>query len=259
MAGRYLRRMPIFNERGFTVLGNLLGERRLSHTPPPLNELSEKVSATQERLRVSRPHRRTFEGQIQAYWGCESPLPVDIALSMLSVMMYRHDVAEAGGPTLFEVDEESESEPSVAVAANPSVYEAAVFQLFHGYDRPYYYGINAVCDASSENAELFLRLSAELVEGVATQIARNRGRTLPPATQHKLLASVGRRSSTHGIFPMTTRFEFWLRKSPTVICANPLNRTGQLSPMPSASFSPVRRVSRVAIRCCASPPVRRRL
>ena len=150
------------------------------------------MSATKERLRISDSQRQTFEEQIRAYWGHESPLPADVALSMLLVMMHRFDGRRGrAGPTLFEVDEESESEPSVAVAANPSVYEAAVFQLFHEYDRPYYYGIDAVCDASSENAELFLQLSAELVEGVATQIARNKGRTLTPATQHKLLRERG--------------------------------------------------------------------
>jgi hypothetical protein len=73
------------------------------------------------------------------------------------------------------------------VAANDSVYEAAVFHLFHHYDRPYYFGIDDVCDASSENAEQFLQLAAVLVETVATQVACAKPPTLPPPVQHKLL------------------------------------------------------------------------
>ncbi len=83
---------------------------------------------------------------------------------MLLVMMHRYDVRGRSGPTLFQMEEDQEDGPSVAVAANESVCEAANFQLFHYYDRPYYFGIDDVCDASSENAEQFLQLSAELVE-----------------------------------------------------------------------------------------------
>ena len=141
-----------------------------------------------KRLQISESQRHAFEEQIRTYWGEKSPLPADVSLSMLHVMMHRYNVRRnRTGPSLFENDEESDAEASVVVAANDAVYEAAIFQLFQRYDRPYYFGIDAVCDASSENAELFLQLSAELVEAVATQIARNRPATLTPAMQNKLL------------------------------------------------------------------------
>ena len=95
------------------------------------------------------------------------------------------------------------------------MYEAAVFHLFHHYDRPYFYGIDNVCDASSENAEQFLRLSAELVEAVATQLARSKSPTLTPVTQHKLLRERGSKIMEKWDFPQDTAVRRLVRASPT--------------------------------------------
>ena len=121
---------------------------------------------------------------------------------MLHVMMHRFGVRRGRAvPTLFGLEDE-DAETTIVVAANSSVYEAAVFQLFHDYDRPYYYGIDNLCDASSENAELLLRLSADLVEAVATQLARSNSSSLTPSTQHKLLRERGALGSwTSGTIP----------------------------------------------------------
>ena len=191
MATRYLRRMPLLNEKGLTVLGNLLSEEDVGLTPGRLRELDERVAATQKRLRIPTAQREVFDKQVQEYWRGKTPVPRDIALGMIHVMMHRFGVRRGrASPSLFG-DEGEEAEPSITVAANSSVYEAAVFHLFRDYDRPYYYGIDNLCDASSENAELFLRLSADLVEAVATQLARSKAPSLTPVMQHKLLRERG--------------------------------------------------------------------
>lgn len=191
MATRYLRRMPLLNEKGLTVLGNLLQEDEVGLTPGKLKELQGRVSATQKRLRVSDTQRDNFEAQVRTFWGEKTPVPRDVALGMTNVMMHRLGVRKRrSNPSLFG-DEADESEPSITVAANGSVYEAALFHLFQDYDRPYYYGIDNLCDASSENAELFLRLSADLVDAVATQLARSKPPSLTPSMQHKLLRDRG--------------------------------------------------------------------
>jgi hypothetical protein len=191
MAGRYLRRMPLLNERGLTELGNLLGDVTVAITSGRLRELAQRVDAAQKRLHVSPAQRQTFEEQVRDFWGAGTSIPEDVALRMLLVMMHRYDVRRGkAAPSLFPGEEEPQSD-AVVVAANDSVYEAAVFQLFHHDERPYYFGIDDVCDASSENAEQFLQLAAVLVEAVATQVARARTPTLPPAVQHKLLRERG--------------------------------------------------------------------
>ncbi len=87
------------------------------------------------------------------------------------------------------------------MTANDGVFDAAVFHLFRNYDRPYYYGIDAVCDAGTENPEQFLRLAAELVEAVVTQLARSKPPSLAPMTQHKLLRDTAQRIIEKWSFP----------------------------------------------------------
>jgi hypothetical protein len=190
MAGRYLRRMPLLNERGLTDLGNLLGDANVSITTGRLKELAGRVDAAQKRLSVSGPQREGFEQQIREFWGGAS-VSEDVHLRMLLVMMHRYDNRrKKSARPLFPTEEEA-ADDSVVVAANDSVRDAALFQLCHHEDRPYYFGIDDVCDASTENAEQFLQLAAKLVEEVVTQVSRARTPTLAPAVQHKLLRDRG--------------------------------------------------------------------
>lgn len=188
MASRYLRRMPLLNDRGLNSLGNLLGDTDVTIAPSKMKELQQFSESVQNRLRVSDSQRAAFLDQIRASAPASSPILEDVLLNMLAVMMHRFDNRRGkAAPALFEMDEEEGTEPSGNVAANDGVREAATFQLFHRFDRPYYYGIDDVCDASSENAEQFLQLAAGLVEAIATQIARAKPPTLTPAMQHRLL------------------------------------------------------------------------
>src|SRR5207245_3822768 len=56
---------------------------------------------------------------------------------------------------------------------------------------PFYCGIDDLCDASSEDAELFLQLSAVLVDTAATQVIRSRGPQLSAGTQNRQLRERG--------------------------------------------------------------------
>lgn len=207
MASRYLRRMPLLNDKGLTVLANLLPEVDVEITQGRLKDLGSKVDSAQSQLHISVPLRAAYEKQIRGYWGDKTAMPPDIALAMLLVMMHRTEVRRPNKPsrTLFDeiepVEAAPEPEPSRPVAANDAVYEAALFQLFHHYERPYYYGIDAVCDAGSENAEQILRLSAELVEAVVTQLARAKPASLAPVAQHKLLRETANRIMEKWSFP----------------------------------------------------------
>lgn len=213
MASRYLRRMPLLNDKGLTVLGNLLHEAGAGLTPGRLRDLGEKVDSAQSQLRISATLRTGYEKQIREYWGEKTPLPNEIALGMLLVMMHRYEVRRAKAvPGLFDYQGEGESEQGRPVAANDAVYETALFQLFRGYERPYYYGIDAVCDAGSENAEQFLRLSAELVEAVVTQLARSKPPSLSPVSQHKLLRETADRIMEKWSFPQDSAVKRMVRR-----------------------------------------------
>ncbi len=187
MASRYLRRMPVLSERGLTNITNLLGDTVVAISPPELARLRKSVASTQKSLEINAADRSRLERQIEDFKKADTE---EVQLQMLKVMMHRFAVRRRRlAPSLFAADEQTESD--VQVAANADVYSAAVFNLFHDHKRPYYFGIDDVCDASSENAEQFLQLTAELVEEIVTQVARGKSVQLTPQKQDMLLRKCG--------------------------------------------------------------------
>ena len=146
------------------------------------------MNAAQRRLQIADPRRQAYMKEIEEFRVGGKPVLEDVALAMLSVMLHRYD-KRRGQPSMFGDDDDPE--PSRPVTANSSVYEAARLHLLHRFDRPYYYGIDDLCDASSENAEQFLQLAAVLVETAATQVIRSKPALLTAETQHRLLRKRG--------------------------------------------------------------------
>ena len=101
------------------------------------------------------------------------------------------DVNDLRQRSLFS-DADGEPEPRKPVVADSEVYDGALVRLLHDFDRPYYYGIDALCDASSENAETFLRLAGDLVDAITTSLIRVRAATLSARAQHKHITESGR-------------------------------------------------------------------
>ncbi len=188
MAGRYLRRMPLLSNKNLVVLGDLLGDEEIAVSPSDGKRLGETTQAVQRRLQVAESRVETFRKDVAKYRVGGKPVAEDVALAMVAVMLHRYE-KRRGQPSMFGADDDPE--PSRPVSANPSVYEAARLHLLHKFDRPYYYGIDDLCDASSENAEQFLQLAAVLVETTATQLIRSKPALLTATTQHRLLRKRG--------------------------------------------------------------------
>ena len=201
MASRYLRRMPLLSERGLANLGDLLGDTTAFLRASALETLRRKVQTAQNRLHIGLADRDRLESTIARYPKAQTE---DVRLAMLYIMMHRLEGRrrrKAAG--LFD-DPRATASPDLEVAANDGVHGAALFQL-QDYGRPYYYGIDRLCDASSENAEQFLQLAAELVEAVVTQLARGKPVVLSPARQHALLRARGERIMDGWRFPHDAR------------------------------------------------------
>jgi hypothetical protein len=198
MASRYLRRMPVLSERGLTILTNLLADADVSINPAALTALRKQVESLENRLDISADDRQRLESQIRDFRKANSE---ELVLAMLCIMMHRFSIRRGRrNPTLFDIQDD-EREADIRVAANDSVYAAALFQLFHEHNRPYYCGIDDLCDASTENAEQFLQLAAELVEAVVTQVARGKPALLTPERQHALLRRRGEKIMQGWRFP----------------------------------------------------------
>ncbi len=185
MAARYLRQMPLFAARGLGNLGDFLSTEVTPMAPGKVRELSKQVDASQEQLDIAPTRRAQLEAEIERYsLGSRSgQLTAELRLAMLSIMMYRY-ANRVPQESLFAQDD---PEPSRPLVADSTVLDAARLHMLHRLGRPFFYGIDALCDAGSENAEQFLRLASLLVEQAATQITRSKPPSIDAGTQHRLL------------------------------------------------------------------------
>ncbi|RUV55772.1 hypothetical protein EOA85_20495 [Mesorhizobium sp. M5C.F.Ca.IN.020.29.1.1] len=186
MAGRYLSQMEVFNRRGLNTLGDLLSTHVDTLPPSKAEKLAKKVDATQRRYSITAERRANLEREVADYLDKAGENSDDLKLSILSILLerYANRTPQRG---LFEDEPEVEGEPSRPLTAGSAVADGAKIHLLHQFDRPYYYGIDALCDASSENAEQFLHLAARLVAQSETQLIRSKSPTLSSQVQHNLL------------------------------------------------------------------------
>jgi len=166
MAQRYLRQMPLFQSRGLERLSDLLRTEEAQIGARHRTELQASIASACRQLGVNDQRVSGLRELIDEY---RREAPEDIKLAMLRILVHRY-VIRTPQRSMFDDDRD----PPKPLAADSSVYDGARVQLLHEFNRPYFFGIDDVCDASSENAEQFLHLAAELVEASATQLIRGK-------------------------------------------------------------------------------------
>lgn len=186
MAGRYLSQMEVFNRRRLHTLGDLLSTTPEVIASGKRDKLAEYVDVLQRRYSVSAERRRSLEKEVNDYLASADENGEDLRLGMLAILFERY-AKRIPQRSLFE-DSADDVEPNRPLTADAGVADGARIHLLHKHDRPYFFGIDTLCDASSENAEQFLQLAARLVLQSETQLVR-RGKDamLTSGVQHKLL------------------------------------------------------------------------
>lgn len=187
MAGRYLTQMEVFNRRRLHNLGDLLSTEPEVIAPSKRERLVKQVDGLQRRYAVSAQRRRGLEQELADYLKGADEDGEDLRLAMLSILLERYAkrirIRQRG---LFE-ESVDDAEPSRPLTADAGVADGARIHLLHKHDRPYYFGIDPLYDASSENAEQFLQLAARLVSQSETQLIRGKAPTLRSSVQHDIL------------------------------------------------------------------------
>ena len=188
MANRYLHQMEVFNRRSHHDLSRLLSTTAETLAPSDLEKLKKHVDVLQRRYDVSAERRFELEKEIADHLSRTNDDCSELRLAMLSILFERY-ARRIPQRSLF--DENSgdfeDVEPTRPLTTDASVTEGARIHLMHKYDRPSYFGIDTLCDASSENAEQFLQLAARLVSQSETQLIREKPVSLSRRMQHKLL------------------------------------------------------------------------
>ena len=186
MAGRYLRQMDMFNRRGLDRLGDLLSTTPHTISDGKLRQLEQHVDDLQDRCGVSTDRRQELELQTNDYLSTSGVDGDDVRLSILSVLFERY-AKRVPQRSLFD-DDIDDVEPKRPLTVDAGVADGARIHLLHKYDRPYYFGVDTLCDAGSENAEQFLQLTAQLVSQSETQlIRRGNDPVLTSDVQHRML------------------------------------------------------------------------
>lgn len=193
MANRYLEQVPGLPVSNFE---ELLPSAVATIPAGKLTDLERAAASEQRKLKITDEQRSLIEDEIKAYADATvgEPLTRDVQISMLRILMARQAKHRARSvPPLFaDLDEAESFETPSALATRPikadsTVAAAARLHLLHQFQRPYYYGIDALCDASSENAEQFLHLAWSMVERAQTHLTRGKPAEVPADLQHTLL------------------------------------------------------------------------
>ena len=186
MANKYLKHVEPLRDRGHTSLAVLLNERAPELPQGKMKELKEAAAKDWRRLKLSAVRVESLEKVVTDYVRKAKnahQLTQDIQTGMVRILASRY----AGRVANQTIELFDDPEPAQPVKAKAGVSAGAKVQLHHQFGRPLHFGIDALCDASGENAELFLQLAGSLVTRMETRAIRNLEPTLTPAQQESAL------------------------------------------------------------------------
>lgn len=186
MADRYLRLVQPLRDRNYTRFKDLLGEEPPRLSAGQLTELRALLDREQRNLHISHDRRRKIQQIVERYVkGAKSlDLGEDVQLVMTRVLLHRYVVRTTGQTGNLFADD---PEPRQPLRVKSSIADAARLALNQLFNRPFHFGIDDLCDASNENAEIFLQLAGALVERMETKAIRNQDPALTPAQQQGAL------------------------------------------------------------------------
>lgn len=205
MADLYLPMIETFRNRPPPPLRALLSNALPKLTAAQLRELRMLIDKEQAKLDVTAARRKMID-DIVAEYARKNPgeIAEDVAAAMTRILIHRYDKRVAQStPSLF--GEEDDPDPKNPLKADSDVAHGARIHLYHAYGRPLHFGVEEVCDASNENAEVFLGYAGELVGEVETRAIRRRPLELEPSIQQRVLADRARRTINEWAFPQATR------------------------------------------------------
>lgn len=188
MAKRYLPLVPALRTRNATDFDRLVPSQVPELPEGRRKELRTLLKREQDKLKIIPERREEIDELVREYVATSKSYDTseDVSLSMARILMHRYAVRIARSmPMLFE---ELDPDPKVPLRANADVANGARVHLRHFFQRPLHYGVDDLCDASNENAEIFLQLAGALVTHIETKAIRGQELRLDAKVQETILA-----------------------------------------------------------------------
>ncbi|WP_193368050.1 hypothetical protein [Pelagibius marinus] len=205
MAKRYLPMVEGLRNRNATDIDRLIPSEPPKLSPGQLKDLEVRVAKDQERLKIGPTRRKEIDNIVDDFVNRTKSYDdgPEVALAMKRILLHRYAVRIARStPSLFE---EIDPDPKTPLKADADVAHGARLHLHHEYGRPLHYGVDDICDASNENAEVFLQLAGALVANVETRAIRNNPLALPAREQQSILIDKAKTIMDEWAFPHAQR------------------------------------------------------
>lgn len=205
MADRYLRQYAPFEKRNFNSFSTLLSTEPDKLSNQAYKRLLADIERVRARLHVSSERVAILRKEIERYASAARSQDVgpDVQAVMLRILIHRY-VNRVPQKSLFE-GEGNDPSPRQEVKADAEVAEGARVYLRHTENRALHYGISTISDASSENAELFLHLSAGLVDRMEARLINGNSPELSAKQQDQILADRSSRMMAAWNFPFADK------------------------------------------------------
>ncbi|MBX5012217.1 hypothetical protein HJB67_19975 [Rhizobium lentis] len=205
MAKRYLPMVEGLRNRNATDIDRLLPSEPPKLTSGQIRELEGRVSKDQNKLNIGQTRRKEIDDMVDDFivrTKSYDDAP-EVALAMKRILLHRYAVRIARStPSLFE---EIDPDPKTPLKADADVAHGARLHLHHEYGRPLHYGVDDLCDASNENAEVFLQFAGALVANIETRAIRNNTLALPAKDQQSILMEKAKSIMDAWAFPHAQR------------------------------------------------------
>ena len=200
MAGRYFRHMPVFDRRQIHELQGFLDGSPPALTKNQSKELKNQIEKLVSEYKLSNKIVNDLKEKVQKYTQRAKNIDIgeDVQLAVNRILINRY-LNRVKQSDLFA--DEVDVEPSKPLKVSSSVIDGARLQLYHQFGRPYYYGMNVICDVSDENAELFLRYAGKLVTHAETRLIRGKTASITVQDQNKLLVQRANEIMNDWAFP----------------------------------------------------------
>lgn len=195
IARRYLKQVEAFNRTQISDLSAILDMKVTPVADKLLIHWKEQIKAEADRRGITREMLTSLEEAAVSMLKKKRRNDNDLFVALTRILVHRR--APIRQLTLFD-SEEVEGTPKELDA---SLLHGAEIHLFRKFGRPYFYGFERLAQASSENPELFVRLSGALVDASLNQLLRKLSPSLSAAEQHRLLVEEAGRIFNQWNFP----------------------------------------------------------